>query len=32
MMTSEDYIEDLRKSGVMLIKNDGTLTDIIPLE
>lgn len=28
MMTSEDYIEDLRKSGVMLIKNDGTLTEI----
>lgn len=28
MMTSEDFIEDLRKSGVMLIKNDGTQTEI----
>lgn len=32
MMTSEDYIEDLRKSGVMLIKNDGTLTDPPPVK
>ena len=30
MMTSEDFIEDLRKSGVMLVKNNGTLTDIPP--
>lgn len=28
MMTSEDFIQDLRKSGVMLIKNDGTQTEI----
>ena len=28
MMTSEDFIEDLRKRGVMLIKNDGTQTEI----
>lgn len=28
MMTNEDFIEDLRKSGVMLIKNDGTQTEI----
>ncbi len=28
MMTSEDFIEDLWKSGVMLIKNDGTQTEI----
>ena len=28
MMTSEDFIEDLRKSGVMLVKNNGTFTDI----
>ena len=27
-MTSEDFIEDLRKSGVMLVKNNGTFTDI----
>ena len=27
-MTSEDFIEDLRKSGVMLVKNNGSLTDI----
>ena len=27
-MTSEDFIEGLRKSGVMLIKNDGTQTEI----
>lgn len=30
MMTSEEFIEDLRKSGVMLIKNDGTQTEIPP--
>ena len=30
MMTSEDFIEDLRKSGVMLVKNNGTFTDIPP--
>ena len=29
-MTSEDFIEGLRKSGVMLIKNDGTQTEIPP--
>ena len=29
-MTSEDFIEDLRKSGVMLVKNNRTLTDIPP--
>ena len=28
MMTSEDFIEDLWKSGVMLEKNNGSLTDI----
>lgn len=28
MMTSEDFIEGLRKSGVMLVKNNGFLTDI----
>ena len=28
MMTSEEFIEDLWKSGVMLIKNDGTQTEI----
>ena len=28
-MTSEEFIEDLRKSGVMLIKNDGTQTEIL---
>lgn len=30
MMTSEEFIEDLRKSGVMLVKNNGSLTDIPP--
>lgn len=30
MMTSEDFIEGLRKSGVMLVKNNGTFTDIPP--
>ena len=29
-MTSEDFIEDLRKCGVMLVKNNGTFTDIPP--
>lgn len=28
MMTSEDFIENLRKSGVMIVKNNGSLTDI----
>ena len=27
-MTSEDFIEDLRRNGVKLIKNDGSLTEI----
>lgn len=27
-MTSEDYIEDLRRNGVKLIKNDGSHTEI----
>lgn len=27
-MTSEDFIEELRKSGVMLVKNNGSLADI----
>ena len=27
-MTSEDFIEDLRKNGVKLIKNDGSLAEI----
>ena len=27
-MTSEDFIEDLRRSGVKLIKNDGSLVEI----
>jgi len=31
-MTSEDFIVDLRRNGVKLIKNDGSLIDIIPLE
>ncbi|MBQ9199660.1 MAG: hypothetical protein IJ141_05725 [Lachnospiraceae bacterium] len=29
-MTSEKFIEDLRNSGVMLIRNDGTHTEILP--
>ena len=29
-MTSEDLIEDLRRNGVKLIKNDGSLTEIPP--
>ena len=29
-MTSEDFIEDLRRNGVMLIKKDGSLTEIPP--
>ena len=29
-MTSEDYIEDLRRNGVKLIKKDGSLTEIPP--
>lgn len=27
-MTSKDFIEDLRKNGVKLIKNDGSLAEI----
>ena len=27
-MTSEDYVEDQRRNGVTLIKNDGSLTEI----
>ncbi len=27
-MTSEDFIEDLRRNGVKLIKKDGSLTEI----
>lgn len=27
-MTSEEYIEELRRSGVRLIKNDGSLVEI----
>ena len=29
-MTSEDFIEDLRRNGVKLIKNDGSLAEIPP--
>lgn len=29
-MTSEDFIEDLRKNGVKLIKNDGSQIEIPP--
>lgn len=29
-MTSEDFIEDLRRNGVKLIKKDGVLTEIPP--
>ena len=29
-MTSEDFIEDLRRNGVKLIKNDGSHTEIPP--
>lgn len=29
-MTSEDFIEDLRRNGVKLIKNDGSLAEIQP--
>ena len=29
-MTSEDFIENLRRNGVKLIKNDGSLTEIPP--
>lgn len=29
-MTSEDFIEELRRNGVKLIKNDGSLTKIPP--
>ena len=29
-MTSEKYVDELRRSGVKLIKNDGSLTEIPP--
>ena len=29
-MTSEEYVEELRRNGVKLIKNDGSLTEIPP--
>ena len=29
-MTSEEYVEELRRSGVKLIKKDGSLTEIPP--
>ena len=29
-MTSEDFIEDSRRNGVKLIKNDGSLAEIPP--
>lgn len=29
-MTSEDYVEELRRSGVKIIKSDGSLTEIPP--
>ena len=29
-MTSEDFIEELRRKGVKLIKNDGSLAEIPP--
>lgn len=29
-MTSEEYVDELRRSGVKLIKNDGSLTEIPP--
>ena len=29
-MTSEDFIEDLRRNGVKLIKSDGSLAEIPP--
>ena len=29
-MTSEQYVEELRRSGVKLIKKDGSLTEIPP--
>ena len=29
-MTSEGYVDELRRSGVKLIKNDGSLTEIPP--
>ncbi|WP_207640394.1 hypothetical protein [Ruminococcus albus] len=28
MMTSEEYIEELRRNGVMLVKTDGSLMEI----
>ena len=31
-MTSEDLIEDLRRNGVKLIKNDGSHTDPPPVK
>lgn len=29
-MTSEDYIKDMHRNGMKLIKKDGTLTEIPP--
>ena len=29
-MTSEEYVDELSRSGVKLIKNDGSLTEIPP--
>ena len=29
-MTSEEYVDELRRSGVKLIKNDGSLIEIPP--
>ena len=29
-MTSEEYVEELHRNGVKLIKNDGSLTEIPP--
>ena len=29
-MTSEEYVDELRRSGVKLIKNDGSLVEIPP--
>lgn len=31
-MMSEDFIEELRRNGVKLIKNDGSLTDPPPVK
>ena len=29
-MTSEDYVDELRRNGIKLIKNDSSLTEIPP--